>query len=208
MRPSLAAALAAGLAFAGLAASPAASAAPGVSSTKAADLPAGAYVLDKSHASLTAKLSHMGFSNYTLRFTKFDAGFSYDPKAPQASKITVTVDPASLETGAPSFNKELIGDGWLEAGKYPTITFVSTSVDVGDGVHGKVAGDLTFHGVTKPVVLDVAFNGVGAGLAPGSTRTGFSATTTIKRTDFGVSKYAPLVGDDVTLAIEVEFTPK
>jgi len=75
-------------------------------------------------------------------------------------------------------------------------------------VHGKVAGALTFHGVTKPVVLDVAFNGVGAGLAPGSTRTGFSATTTIKRTDFGVSKYAPLVGDDVTLAIEVEFTPK
>lgn len=208
LRNVLAAALAASLGAASLAAAPAALAAPGVTSTKPADLPAGTYVLDKSHASLTAKLSHMGFSNYTLRFTKLDADFTYDPKAPQASKINVTVDPASLDTGSASFNKELTGEGWLEAAKYPTITFVSTSVDPGDGVHGKVLGDLTFHGVTKPVTLDVTFNGVGPGMAPGSKRTGFSATTVVKRTDFGVSKYAPLVGDDVTLLIEVEFTPK
>ena len=193
---------------------PAALAAPGVSSTKPADLPAGHYVLDKTHAVLTAKLKHMGFSNYTLRFTKLDADFTYDPKAPEASKINVTIDPASLDTatGADAFgvkfNKELIGDGWLESAKYPTITFVSTSINVGDGQHGSVTGDLTFHGVTKPVVLDVTFNGVGSGMNPLQTRTGFSAATTIKRSDYGVGKYVPLIGDDVTLNIVVEFEKK
>ena len=193
---------------------PAALAAPGVSSTKPADLPAGHYVLDKTHAVLTAKLKHMGFSNYTLRFTKLDAEYQYDPAQPTAAKLTVTVDPASLDTatGADAFglkfNKELIGDGWLEAAKYPTITFASTAINVGDGQHGTVTGDLTFHGVTKPVVLDVTFNGSGAGMNPLQTRAGFSASTTIKRSDFGVSKYVPLVGDDVTLNIEVEFEKK
>ncbi len=208
-RPFAYAALAAALLSA-----PAALAAPGVTSTKPADLPAGNYVLDKTHAALTAKLKHMGFSNYTLRFTKLDASFSYDPKAPEASKISVTVDPASIDTstGADAFglkfNKELAGDGWIEANKFPTITFVSTKVDVGDGQTGKVTGDLTFHGVTKPVVLDVTFNGVGGSFAPGSVKTGFSASTTIKRSDYGVGKYVPMVGDDVTLNIEVEFDKK
>jgi polyisoprenoid-binding protein YceI len=208
-RPFAYAALAAAL----LSAS-AASAAPGVNSTKPADLPAGHYVLDKTHASVTAKLKHMGFSNYTLRFTKVDAEFTYDPKAPEAAKINVTVDPASIDTATGGdafglkFNKELAGDGWLETAKYPTITFVSTSVDVGDGRTGKVAGDLTIHGVTKPAVLDVTFNGVGSGFVPLSVKTGFSASTTIKRSDFGVSKYVPLISDDVTLNIEVEFDKK
>ena len=208
-RPFAYAALAAALFTA-----PAALAAPGVSSTKPADLPAGDYVLDKTHASLTAKLTHMGFSHYTLRFTKLDASFTYDPKAPEASKITVTVDPASIDTstGADAFglkfNKELVGDGWLETAKYPTITFVSTKVDIGDGHTGKVTGDLTFHGVTKPVVMDVTFNGVGGSFAPLSVKTGFSASTTIKRSEFGVSKYVPMVSDDVVLNIEVEFDKK
>ena len=193
---------------------PAALAAPGVSSTKPADLPAGHYVLDKTHASVVGKIKHMGFSNYQFRFTKVEASFDYDPKAPEASKINVTVDPASIDTstGADAFglkfNKELAGDGWLEANKFPTATFVSTKVEPGPGQTGKVHGDFTLHGVTKPIVLDVTFNGVGSGFVPGSVKTGFSAVTTIKRSDFGVSKYVPLVGDEVQLNIEVEFDKK
>jgi len=193
---------------------PAALAAPGVSSTKPADLPAGRYVLDKTHASVVGKIKHMGFSNYQFRFTKVDAEFTYDPKAPQDARIMVTIDPASIDTstGADAFglkfNKELAGDGWLEANKYPTATFVSTKVEPGAGQVGKVYGDLTLHGVTKPVVLDVTFNGVGSGFMPGSVKTGFSASTTIKRSEFGVSKYVPLVGDEVALSIEVEFDKK
>lgn len=193
---------------------PAALAAPGVTSTKPADLPAGHYVLDKTHASVVAKIKHMGFSNYQFRFTKVDADFTYDPKAPEASKIKVTIDPGSIDTSTGAdefglkFNKELAGDGWLEANKFPTATFVSTKVEPGAGQTGKVHGDLTLHGVTKPVVLDVTFNGVGSSFVPGSVKTGFSASTTIKRSDFGVSKYVPLVGDDVQLNIEVEFDKK
>lgn len=189
-------------------------AAPGVTSTKPADLPAGHYVLDKTHASVVGKIKHMGFSNYQFRFTKVDASFDYDPKAPQAAKISVTIDPASIDTATGAdefglkFNKELAGDGWLEANKFPTATFVSTKVEPGAGQTGKVYGDLTLHGVTKPVVLDVTFNGVGSSFAPGSVKTGFSAVTQIKRSEFGVSKYVPLVGDDVTLSIEVEFDKK
>lgn len=195
-----------------LLAAPAALAAPGVSSVKPADLPAGRYVLDKTHASVVGKIKHMGFSNYQFRFAKVDAEFTYDPKAPQDAKIKVTVDPASIDTGFDEFglkfNKELAGDGWLEANKFPTATFVSTKIEPGAGQTGKVYGDFTLHGVTKPIVLDVTFNGVGSGFAPGSVKTGFSASTTIKRSDFGVSKYVPLVGDDVALAIEVEFDKK
>lgn len=197
-----------------LLASTAALAAPGVTSIKPADLPAGHYVLDKTHASVVGKIKHMGFSNYQFRFTKVDASFDYDPKAPQAAKISVTIDPASIDTATGAdefglkFNKELAGDGWLEANKFPTATFVSTKVEPGAGQTGKVYGDLTLHGVTKPVVLDVTFNGVGSSFAPGSVKTGFSAVTQIKRSEFGVSKYVPLVGDDVTLSIEVEFDKK
>ncbi len=195
-------------------AAPAAMAAPGVTSTKPADLPAGHYVLDKTHASVVAKLSHMGFSNYQFRFTKVDAHFDYDPKNPAASKISVTIDPASIDTSTGpdafgvKFNQELAGDGWLEANKFPTATFVSTKVEPGAAQTGKVYGDFTLHGVTKPIVLDVTFNGVGSGFVPGSVKTGFSASTTIKRSEFGVSKYVPLVGDDVQLNIEVEFDKK
>lgn len=197
-----------------LLAAPAALAAPGVTSTKPADLPAGHYVLDKTHASVVGKIKHMGFSNYQFRFTKVDASFDYDPKAPQDAKIKVTVDPGSIDTATGAdefglkFNKELAGDGWLEANKFPTATFVSTKVEPGAGQTGKVYGDFTLHGVTKPIVLDVTFNGVGGSFAPGSVKTGFSASTTIKRSDFGVTKYVPLVSDDVALSIEVEFDKK
>lgn len=179
-----------------------------VKSTDPADLPAGHYLLDKAHGSLIARISHMGFSRYTVRFNRMDAEFDYDPKAPAASRLEVKVEAASIDTGNADFSKELASSGWFDAGKYPTIAFASKSVDLGDGQHGKINGDLTLHGVTKPVSLDVTFNGVGSGLIPGSLRTGFSATGVIKRSDFGMTRYATWVGDEVNLQIEAEFTRK
>jgi polyisoprenoid-binding protein YceI len=166
--------------------------------------PAGTYHLDKKHASVTLKLSHMGLSYYTMRFDGIDAAYTYDPANPAASKIRVTIDPKSIDTDNAPFNAE-IADQFLEAGKYPTITFVSTAVHPGAGGKGEVVGDLTFHGVTRPVVLDVVFNGTGLGMMH-EQRMGFSGVTTIKRSDFGVTKYVPLVGDEVTVLIETEFT--
>ena len=146
----------------------------------------------------------MGLSYYTMRFDGIDASYSYDPASPAASRISVSIDPASIDTDNKPFNAE-IADQFLEAGKYPTITFVSTAVHPGAGGKGEVVGDLTFHGVTRPVTLDVVFNGTGQGMMH-EQRMGFSGVTTIKRSDFGVTKYVPLVGDDVTVLIETEFT--
>lgn len=172
-----------------------------------AKVPAGDYVLDKSHASLSAKVAHMGFSQFTLRFDRLEGAFSYDPAGWAATKATITVDPASVSTGQPSFDRQIAGSEFLDAAKYPAITFVSTAVSGQDG-KGQVTGDLTFHGVTKPVILDVAFNGVGPGMLGVGTRLGFSGTAHIKRSDFGVTAVSPLVGDDVDLVFEVEFTKK
>lgn len=191
-----------------LAAASAALAAPGVASIRIADMAPGTYVSDQAHTSVVARISHMGFSSYTLRFGKVEALYRYDPKAPESSKVTVTIDPASIDTGSKSFDTELAGKGWFDAADYPAVTFASTRVDPGDGTHGLVEGDLTLHGVTRPVTLQVTFNGVGGDLIPLITRTGFSATTMIRRSDFGIDRYEGLVGDEVRLTIEAEFTKK
>jgi len=176
-----------------------------------ANMPAGVYVIDRLHASIVAKLSHMGFSSYTLRFLRFDGAYTYDPARPAASKLKVTIDPASIDTATGgdsfgrSFDAQLAGDGWLETRKFPTATFVSTVVDVGDGHRGRVTGDLTLHGVTRPVTLDVTFNGSGLDIISRRMTSGFSATTVIRRSQFGITQLIPGVGDEVTLDIEVEF---
>ena len=181
---------------------------PGVSSSKYADMPAGAYASDPAHTSVTARLTHMGFSNYTLRFDKVEAQYRFDPHAPETSQVSVAIDPASIDTGSKSFNAQLAGKDWLDAADFPTVAFASTRIDAGDGVHGVVEGNLTLHGVTRPVTLAVTFNGVGGDLIPLITRAGFSATATLKRSDFGLNRFAGLVGDEVQLVIEVEFTRK
>jgi polyisoprenoid-binding protein YceI len=181
---------------------------PGVSSTRFADMPAGAYVSDPAHTSVTAKIVHLGFSSYTLRFDKVDAQFRFDPASPDTSPITVSIDPASIDTGSKTFDGQLSGRDWFDAEDFPKITFVSDRIDVGDGQHGTIAGQLTIHGVTKPVTLSVTFNGVGGDLIPLVTRVGFSASTTIKRSDFGLTRFPGLVGDEVRLNVEIEFTKR
>jgi polyisoprenoid-binding protein YceI len=199
--------IAAALALAcSLLAGAAASAAP---STNPADMPAGQYVLDKEHASLIARVRHEGLAFYTVRLDRFDASFNYDPKAPEASKVTVTVDAASLDNGdakmGPQFARQ-----FLDVENNPSITFVSTAIVRGEGATGTMTGDLTFRGVTKPVTLDVTFGGYTSGIL--GQRAGFSARGRFKRSDFG-STYMlnpPLafVDDEVELVIEAEFTKK
>ncbi|MBA3812222.1 MAG: YceI family protein [Caulobacteraceae bacterium] len=168
-----------------------------------ADLPAGAYRLDKKHASITAKVMHLGVSLYTLRFDAFDATFTYDPAHPEAAQVRAKVDTTSLDVGA-AYGRRF-ADDFLEADKFPTMTFVSTAIRPGaEGKAGTMRGDLTLRGVTRPVTFDVTFGGVGKSLIFG-TVTGFSATTTIKRSDFGSSAMRAFVGDDVRIEIEAEF---
>ncbi|HZZ66544.1 MAG TPA: YceI family protein [Phenylobacterium sp.] len=178
------------------------------STTDPAKVPAGTYVLDKQHASLTAKIVHMGFSHYTLRFDGLDGSFTYDPANWQATKLTFTVDPKSVDTRDSAFDKQI--SGYFEPEKYPTITFLSTAVQGGADGKGTVTGDLTFHGVTKPVTLDVTFDGAGHGIGPLGTRLGFSGSTQIKRSDFGLNGMIlnQFTSDQIDLIFEVEFEKK
>ena len=165
---------------------------------------AGTYSLDKAHTSVTMKVSHLGLSYYTLRFDTVSGSYAYDPVHPEAARIEVSIDPASVDTGDPAFNRQIASD-IFEAAKYPVLRFVSTAVRSGGEDHGTVVGDLTFHGVTRPVTLDVVYNGAGKG-ARQEDRMGFSANTTLRRSDFGVTKALPMVGDEVSVAIETEFS--
>jgi polyisoprenoid-binding protein YceI len=183
---------------------------PGLATPQTRDpakVPAGTYVLDKRHASLVARVPHLGgFSRYTLRFKGLDGSFTYDPADWRATPVTFTVDPRSADTGDAGFDKDIAG--FLGADRYPAIVFTVTGITAGDNGEGQVTGDLTFHGVTKPVTLTANFNGVGPGLLGAGTRVGFSGTTRIKRSDFGATAVSQWAGDDVDLEFEVEFTKK
>ena len=181
----------------------------------AAPVPAGAYTLDKSHASLTFKVNHLGFSNYTARFTSFDARLQFDPATPAAATIEAAIDANSLELPSPpaGFTDTLKGAQWLDTAKHPTITFKSTKVEPAADKTAKITGDFTLHGVTWPVTLDATFNGGYAGhpMDP-HARIGFSARGTFKRSDFGIAYGVPApgttmgVGDEIEVMIEAEFS--
>lgn len=184
----------------------------------AAAVPAGDYTLDKPHASLIFRVSHLGFSHFTARFKRFDASLHFDPAHLAAARLTATVDARSLETDYPfpdklDFNAQLQNAQWLDTAKYPEMTFRSTRVDVTGANTMRVTGDLRLHGVTRPVTLDVTYNGGYAGnrFDP-NARIGFSARGSLKRSDFGVAFGIPEpgsnmgVGDDVEVIIEAEFS--
>lgn len=176
------------------------------------DVPAGEYVVDKSHVSLNWKIRHLGLSDYTARFTSIDATIKLDPKDVTKSSVTVTIDPKSVKTDFPFPEKEdfdkVIGEKFLQAGQYPTITFQSTGLTATGAKTGKLTGNLTFLGVTKPVTLDVTLNGAMVHPMRKTPVLGFSAVGTFKRSDFGMTVLQGPLGDDIKLLIEAEFFKK
>jgi polyisoprenoid-binding protein YceI len=188
---------------------PAASAETQVQSTA----PAGVYTIDKPHSSLIVRLSHLGYSQFTARFTTWDAQLQFDPAQPERSQINVTIDPHSIASDNPpaGFIDQMRGTEFLDAAQFPNITFRSTRVERTGPNTANIIGDLTLHGVTKPVTLQARFNGgyEGMQLDP-NARIGFSAHGTFKRSDFGMGFGVPApgtnmgVGDDVSVTIETE----
>lgn len=181
---------------------------------------AGTYAIDPTHTSVTWRVDHFGLSAYTGRFKTVDATLEFNPADPAATRITATIDPLSVETDYPADYKASHADSayntwnedlgrnpnWLNGDAFPQITFTSTSVTQDTQTTGKVTGDLTFLGVTKPVTLDVTYNGkANFPWAPEADKIGFSAKTVLKRSDFGNATYAPNIGDEVEVIIETEF---
>jgi polyisoprenoid-binding protein YceI len=179
---------------------------------KTIKMPAGVYQLDKSHASLIWKVSHLGLSDYTARFTSFDATVTLDPNDISQSEVSATIDPLSVKTDYPTpekkdFDKVLATDEkWFNANVFPTIKFVSTAIVINDDNSGTLTGNLTFLGVTKPITLDVKLNGMLTKQPFSKLPTlGFSASGVVKRSDWGLDTYVPLIGDDVAIMLELEF---
>ena len=177
--------------------------------------PAGAYTLDKAHASIVLRANHMGFSTYTTRFSRYDADLTFDPKDLPASKVVTTIDASSFEMdAAPQMCVDIMkGPQMLDTAKYPQIVFRSESVRMTGAKSMDITGTLTLHGVTRPLVLKATYNGGYAGMPQmdPQARIGFSAHGSFKRSDFGITYGVPApgttigVGDLIDFSIEAEF---
>lgn len=170
----------------------------------AGNLMAADYAIDKQgqHAFVNFKISHLGYSWLYGTFKDFDGSFSFDEKNPEASKINVTLNTSSVDSNHAERDKHIRGDDFLDVAKYPTATFESTSIkSTGEG-SADVTGNLTLHGVTKPVVIAAKF--IGQGNDPwGGYRAGFEGTTKLKLNDFNIEGPGP-ASQEIELIFSVE----
>ncbi|GAA0718975.1 YceI family protein [Dokdonella soli] len=166
---------------------------------------AGTYTLDPAHTQVIFSWNHFGYSNPSAQFGKVEGTLEFDQANPTKSSVSVTIPLSSIDSHVAKLDEHLQSNEFFDAAKYPDATFKSTKVEKGAGKDKlKVTGDLTVHGVTKPVVLDVTINKVGEHPMRKAQAAGFDATTTIKRSEFGLTKYVPMVSDDVKVHITSE----
>jgi polyisoprenoid-binding protein YceI len=173
-------------------------------------MPAGKYQLDEEHASILWKVSHFGFSTYPGRFTGFEVDLVLAPTKFSDSTVSVTIDPKSIQTSYPNPDKEdfdqVLAVDWFLANEHPEIRFESSSVTDLNGKDFTINGTLTMAGKSAPVSLAATFNkATTKHILKGKPVIGFSATTTLDRTEWGITKYAPGIGAEVSIEIEGEF---
>ena len=161
------------------------------------------YKLDPSHTDVIAQWSHFGFSNPSAHFGNADGTLVYDADNVAGSSVNVTLPLSGLNGFTAKFDEHLRSGDFFDAAKFPSASFKSTKVEDLGGGKLKVTGDLTIMDVTKPVVLDVTLNKAGENMQK-QPAIGFDASTTIKRTDFGLGLYAPAVSDEVKIRITTE----
>ncbi len=162
------------------------------------------YVYDPLHSQVLFSVNHMGFTDSHGRFNKFKGGFTLDEQKPEAATADITIDVASLDMADATWNEHVL-EKFLEPKKFPSISFKSTGVKRTSDKTAQLTGDLTLHGVTKPVTLDVTLNKVGQNPMINTQKdAGFTLKGAIKRSDFGMTAFIPMVGDEVSLLIEVD----
>ncbi|MBN9246676.1 MAG: YceI family protein [Hyphomicrobium sp.] len=163
------------------------------------------YVIDtkNAHASITFRIKHLGFSWLTGRFDRFSGTFSFDEKNPDASKVKVEIDTASVDTNHAERDKHLRAADLLDTDKFPSATFESTSVKADGPDKAKITGKLTLHGVTKEITIDAAR--VGGGKDPwGGYRDGFTGTTELTLADFGINRDLGPAAKTIELTLNIE----
>jgi polyisoprenoid-binding protein YceI len=169
--------------------------------------PNGTYRLDSAHSQLLFSIAHLGLTDYYGRFDKLSGTLNFDANEPEKSAASITIATDSVSTPSNRLNDELKSTNVFSVGQFPTASFKTTSIVRTGPETGRITGDLTIKGVTKPVTLDAVFGGSEDDPLKGSHAVGFRATATIKRTDFGLTGmvWEPLVGNDVNLTIEALF---
>ena len=165
----------------------------------------GRYELDQTHAYLSFSYSHMGLSNPRLHFADFDAELQLEGNNMDQSSVNITVDAASIDSGVAALDEELRGGDFFDVASHPEITFVSNGYRETSENEGVLTGDLTVMGITRPVTLDVVINSAAMNRMVRKEMIGFSATGVVNRSDFGLTAYDQLVGDELSLDIQVEF---
>lgn len=170
----------------------------------AARVTGGHYSLDPDHTQVAFTVNHLGFNAYHGLFGGITGTLDLDPKRPDAAKLEVEVPMTGLVTTSAALTEHLNKPDFFDSAKFPSAKFVATSITT-SGTSATITGNLTLHGVTRPVTLDARF--IGAGPSPmGNKETiGFEASTTVKRSDFGISYGIPLVTDEVELQITAAF---
>lgn len=166
------------------------------------DNPSGTYKIDPHHSLVQFSVGHAGVSEVPGRFDAISGTFTFDSSHPDASSVSMEVPVGSLDTNFEQRNKDLLGPDFFDAKQYPTMTFTSTKIEWTGKDEARMTGNLTLHGVTKPVTFHV--RRIGAGPAFGGFRSGYVATGTIERSAFGMSYLLKGVGDEVRLQVNLE----
>ena len=163
------------------------------------------YTLDPAHTQVDFRWSHMGLSNPGASLDQVSGTLHWDDTDPTRSSVQVTMPLSGMRTRVPLLDADFRSPKFFDAAKYPEITFRSTKVErTGIGNRYRVTGDLTAHGITRPVVLDVVLNGQGMHPMLKAPALGFEASAVLKRSDFGLTVAAPMVGDDIIVHITTE----
>jgi polyisoprenoid-binding protein YceI len=162
---------------------------------------AGTYALDPDHASVIARVSHLGYSYSIFRFERLSATLGWDPANTAGGSLSAKVETASITSNVKGFSEQLAGDEFLKSKAFPEATFVSTAFRQTSASRGKVDGTFTLMGKTRPVTFDVELVGAGKGFT-GQPRMGMTARASINPVDFGL---LPLLGDAIDIVVDAEF---
>jgi polyisoprenoid-binding protein YceI len=167
------------------------------------------YTFEPQHTQGVIRWNHLGFANPTAQFNNVEGTLEFDQTDPAKSSVRVTIPLTSMSTGVPDLNDDFRSTEFFDFAKVPTATFKSTRVEKGTAPNTlKVIGDLSLHGTTRPVALDVAINKVGTNPRDNVPTVGFEAMATVRRSDFGLGAYVPQVSDEIQIHITAEAAEK
>jgi polyisoprenoid-binding protein YceI len=181
---------------------------PAPANPSPAEAQGGDFTVEPNHTRVGFSVSHMGFTDWFGDFTHVSGALHLDPRDAAASSVDVIIPVDSVSTTSAKLDGELCGADWLDAEHFSTIHFASTKVVRAGPRTARIKGALTLHGVTRPATLEASFNAGGVNPMSKAYTVGFNAGTQIKRSDFGVKTYVPLIGDDVTVRISAAFERK